>query len=508
MNGTIDLDLLQSVFNYSPDGIIILDKNALIKNYNNAFIKLTAEIKDTSFYGKKFPDLLHKNSKNEAVADFNYLLKNETIPNCEYQYTNGKGKEIDIEVSYSVPYYKDKEIDFVILYLRDISKRKIDQRAMEKAKARAQKADMLKTSFLANMSHEIRTPVNAILGFADLLDDEYTTKEEISEYINIINSNGKALLNLINDIIDVAKIESNQLKINKQKFKIRELFKEVYESMLDYMANHESDNLKLAYYIEEELKESYIETDEFRLRQILINLLSNAIKFTNEGEVKFGVKPYENRIMFNVSDTGKGLTKNEASFIFERFRQIDEDATAGGTGLGLTITKNLVELLKGKIWVDSNKGEGSDFYFTLPVNILNDKTPESKSGKLIEGKLQNKNILIVEDSETNYQLLSVVLKKQGADIIWATKGEQAINICKNHKEIDLVLMDINLPDKNGYEVTQIIKSEYPKLPVIAQTAYAMAGEKEKSLSFGCDDYISKPLDIQKLIKKVEKQLTI
>ncbi|MFC2151794.1 PAS domain-containing protein [Bacteroidota bacterium] len=385
------------------------------------------------------------------------------------------------------------------------------------AKEKAEIGDKLKSAFLANMSHEIRTPMNGILGFAELLKDRDLTEKEKSDYLKIINSNGKELLNLINDIIDVAKIEAGQLSINKSIAEINPLLEEMYQMFFEIQKRILKQDIKFTLKIPSNEK-NLIFTDISRLKQILNNLLSNAFKFTSSGSVEFGYNIINSNgvehYQFFVSDTGIGINKDMQEYIFKRFGQAQTKKYKNqqGTGLGLAISKGLIELLKGKIWLESSpetiandSSNGSSFYFTIPI-VSNMSFPEQVDLDLkpiTEMKtLEKVTILIVEDNQDNLEFLSRLLTRYGAEIVIAKTGEEAINIVKSNDEIKIVLMDIRLPDINGFETTQEIKKINPKLPVIAQTAYAMYNDREMCLENGCDDYISKPLDKDVLFQKI------
>jgi len=382
---------------------------------------------------------------------------------------------------------------------------------LEKAKEKAIENDRLKSVFLANMSHEIRTPMNAILGFSNLLLKENISDENKKEFARLIIENGNDLLNLINDIIDISKIEAEQLKINIIKCNLPELMKDIYlyyNDLIIHSKKHKPEvELKLVY--NQKIENTYILTDPHRLRQILSNLINNAIKFTYEGKIEFGFKnSNSNKIKFFVKDTGIGIAKDKLSSIFERFNQIEDPYTKkyNGSGLGLSIAKQLVELLGGDIWVESKEGKGSSFYFTIPTGY---KSTEELANNDISDRYsrvynwKDKVILIAEDEKANFIYLKTILSKSNARIYWAADGAAAVELCKK-KNIDLVLMDIKMRGMNGYEATQRIKSIYPDMPVIAQTAYAMSDDIERLMKAGCNDYITKPIKSSQLLPLINK----
>lgn len=385
-----------------------------------------------------------------------------------------------------------------------------------KAKEKAEKADKLKTAFLANMSHEIRTPMNAIIGFSDLLNEsEYTNKEK-TKFVHFINRNSTILLNLIDDIIDIAKIEAGEINITLKDCSINNIVKELYDYYSDEITNKLQKNIELRINIPTTKDDVVTHTDPTRFRQIFSNLINNAIKFTEDGFIEFGYSfvsssDKNNFIRFYVRDSGLGITKEQQEVIFDRFRQVDESHTRkfGGTGLGLTISKNLARILGGKLWVDSTPGEGSAFYFTLPYRPV--KTDQIFAPVKTEKKgtynWQNNTILIAEDTDSSYLLMVNLLKSTKVNIIRALDGIEAVEFCKSNKDIDLVLMDIQMPNMNGYEAIKRIKAFRKDLPIIAETAYALVGEREKSLDAGSDEYISKPIKLDILMRMIGKFLS-
>jgi len=381
----------------------------------------------------------------------------------------------------------------------------------KKAQEKAEEADRLKTAFLANMSHEIRTPLNAIIGFSELLKDNGLEEEDKNLYIKHITASGKSLLNLINDIIDISKIEAGQLTISKEECKVNSILYELYATFLTELKRQDKSNVELKIDLAFKPDEFICKTDPFRLQQVLTNLLSNASKFTEEGFIEFGYRPESNdKLLFFVKDTGTGIPKDKQKIVFERFRQVADKNSAKrkGTGLGLAISKKLINLLDGDIWVDSIKGEGSTFYFTIPLDT---PIPQEKIEEYLSNKddsdisFDEKTIMIVEDEESNFVLLNTILKKHNANILYAKNGKVAVDyIRKNSRVIDLIMMDIQMPEMDGYEATKLIKELKNEIPVIAHTAYTMETEKEKCIASGCDYYISKPCDVNELLRIIKK----
>ena len=406
----------------------------------------------------------------------------------------------------------------MIHIVRDISERKKTEKELVKAKEKAEESDRLKSAFLANMSHEIRTPMNGILGFAELLAEPNLAGDKQKEYIQIIENSGKRMLNIINDIVDISKIESGQMIIGISDTNINEQIEQLYDF---FKLESEQKGIHLSFKNSLPSNESVLKTDKQKVSAILTNLIKNALKFTHKGLIEFGYLKKGQFLEFFVRDTGAGIRQEQKKIIFERFRQGSESLTRNydGAGLGLSISKAYVELLGGKIWVESENlpigpaGEqegGSTFYFTLPYNnapnILNTNDKdfldlENCNEKL---KIRNLKILIAEDDETSEKLIKIVVDKFCKEILIARTGLEAINACRNNNDLDLILMDIYMPELNGYEATMQIRKFNKEVMIIAQTAYALSGEKEKALVAGCNDYVSKPINHDYLKEIINK----
>ncbi|MFO7658381.1 MAG: PAS domain S-box protein [Bacteroidales bacterium] len=393
--------------------------------------------------------------------------------------------------------------------IQDITERKNAGEELLKAKEKAEESDRLKTAFLQNISHEIRTPMNAIVGFSELLLRNYNDKEKLEQFSEIINQRCNDLLDIINEILDIAKIESGQLSEHLVSCNLNTVFENLKEFFDNYRKKISKQHIDFLIDIEEILNNAEILTDATKLKQILINLINNAFKFTNEGIIKAGCRfTNENELIFFVQDTGIGIPAEKHDFIFERFTQVEYEMSRnyGGTGLGLPIVKGLVGLLGGRIWLESVPGKGSTFYFTLPYRVpektipLAYQTYSAESLKNITGT-----VLVVEDDLYNSQYLKEVLRKTGLKLLFASYGKDAVEAAMKYK-IDLILMDIRLPDIDGYMVTREIKKLRKEIKIIAQTAYAAPGDDKKAFEAGCDDYISKPINKNQLISKIKAQL--
>jgi PAS domain S-box-containing protein len=380
--------------------------------------------------------------------------------------------------------------------------------SLKKETIRAITSDKHKSSFLANMSHEIRTPMNSIIGFSNMLSMKEIPDEQKNEFIQHIQTSSEMLLSLVDDIIDIAKIEAGQLKINKTDCYPRQLIENLSAGFEAYKNRMEKENITIKLNLPQE--EIQLRCDEFRLKQILTNLLSNAIKFTETGEVEVGFAVKNQRIVeFYVKDTGIGMSKDELSSVFERYSRskLSEEKKISGTGLGLAICKNLIEMLGGQLWVTSELGVGSCFTFELPYLRVIDPTFTKKVEPLKEDyNWEGKKILVAEDDENGFVYINQILESTNAQILRARNGKEALDALAFHPAVDIVLMDIQMPVLNGIEATLRIKELFPSLPVIAQTAFAMEGDREKFLSAGCDDYITKPLNSEKLLSKIAQFL--
>lgn len=382
---------------------------------------------------------------------------------------------------------------------------------LEKAMAKAEESNQLKSAFLANMSHEIRTPMNGIVGFSKLIRMRPDLpKEKVNQYIDIIATNSKILLNLINDIIDISKIEANQFLIHETHCDVNNILQDLFLMFNNEKLKLKKSNVELRLSLPDEGNQNFMLTDPDRLRQVMMNLIHNAIKFTDSGSIEFGYSVDDHIAKFFVSDTGIGIDKNLQSLLFERFRQLDSSNTRlyGGSGLGLAICKGIVQKLGGTIGVESKVGMGSTFWFKIPFKPI--AIEGIKKKEIIDEKdfpkWKNKKILIVEDVEESVMLLTEMLEPTNALVIIARNGKEAIDICLNDKDIDIVLMDLQLPILDGYKATHEIKRTRPLLPIIAQTANAMSDDREKALDAGCDDYIAKPIRYDELIFTLGKFL--
>ena len=387
----------------------------------------------------------------------------------------------------------------------DITKRKVAEKELIFAKDKAEESDRLKSAFLANMSHEIRTPMNGILGFAGLLKEPKLTGEEKQKYISIIEKSGKRMLNIINDLVDISKVESGLMKLLISKTNINDQIQYIYAF---FKQEVELKGLQIIFNKQLPVEHANITTDREKLFAILTNLVKNAIKYSDEGTIELGCEKKGDFLEFFVKDTGIGIPKDRQSAIFERFVQADiaDKRAFQGAGLGLTITKAYVEMLGGSIWVQSVEGEGSEFYFTLPYHAV-PETIESVmeiSDDAESGRKKSLKVLVAEDDDTSELLLKVTINDFCKQIIFVHNGKDAVVACQENPDIDLVLMDIKMPIMSGYEAVKRIRKFNEKVIIIAQTAHGLKGDMEIAIAAGCNDYISKPISKPLLVSIINK----
>jgi PAS domain S-box-containing protein len=381
-----------------------------------------------------------------------------------------------------------------------------------KAKTKAEEADRLKSVFLANLSHEIRTPMNAIMGFSQLLNLPSLAKDKKKQFIDIINAKGNILIKLINDIIDASKVEAGQLTLVYSPFSLNSLLKSIKVFYDKEKVFEQREAIDIILSVPQEVNEIEIVSDEGRIEQVLTNLLSNALKFTEKGAIEFGYSINDNHIEFFVKDTGIGIDTSKQYNIFDRFKQVDPDSShaQAGAGLGLAISKGIVELLGGKIWVESILGDGTTFRFTIPYQkpvaqeFCIDEVVSEEAKPLPDWK--NKVLLIAEDEEINFLFINELLEPTGVKIIWAKDGAQAVELVETIKKIDAILMDIKMPIMNGYAASMEIRQLNANIPIIAQTAYAFTEDRAKAEAAGCDEYVTKPINSNELLYILDKYL--
>ncbi|HKK66644.1 MAG TPA: ATP-binding protein, partial [Bacteroidales bacterium] len=391
----------------------------------------------------------------------------------------------------------------LICIVRDITERKQTEFALRKAKNKAEESDKLKSAFLANVSHEIRTPMNGILGFANLLEENDLSKEEHHNYLQVIQRSGNRMLNIINDLIDISRVESGQSELHFKPCDLNAVFQEQYEF---FRNEAKQNNIDLIVDIQN-LCNKVVLCDKTKLSQILTNLIKNALKYTDEGEIRVEAKCEDQRLYCSVSDTGMGIPKDKLKVIFNRFSQVkhDDGRVFEGAGLGLSITQAFVKMMDGNISVSSEEGKGSCFSFDIAVEAPEDEDEISEPSKDDIKDISDKTILVVEDDPGSVRLIKALLGRMNpGKILIANNGKEALRLVDEYADINLVLLDIRLPEMDGFTVCNKIKQMRPGIPVVAQTAFAADVDKTEALRLGFDDYLSKPIIRKELAEKVKR----
>jgi len=504
----------RELFDTVHDMLYIYDFEGNILEANKAFYKLTGfpeeENRRLNIIQLLSGGRNNKYDEKDILKSIE-LIKRKGFLNGEIEITNEKREKLLLEFKNSIIFDNDGNPKAISGSARDITERKKLEKILIEAKEKAKESEKIKSNFIANISHEIRTPLNAILGFTDILLEEIQNSNHIS-YLDMIQSSGKLLLSIIDDILDLSKIESGTIKIITEVFNLKNLMENSYNRCLILIKKSGKD-ISLSCEIDPKIPEN-LYGDLHRLEQVLSNLLMNAVKFTPSGHIRFGVNLRNDySLEFFVEDTGIGIPQDHIKTIFDRFTQVDTESKRifGGTGLGLTISKMIIEMMGGEIYVRSKPGEGSKFIFTLPyspaVELKNTKIQKEKN------KPEGNKILIVEDNAINRTLLSKILEKAGYNIVAASDGFEAIKIFQNENSFDLVLMDIQMPGIDGVETLKMMRdieketSLEKSVPIIAISAHVMPEDIEKFLNSGFMDYVGKPFNREELLAKIEASIT-
>ncbi|MCH8495172.1 MAG: response regulator [Balneolales bacterium] len=485
------------------DGVMVLDNLNRIIYQNPVMVEYTSKFKE-DVIGRSFQLVF------AAYPEFvQTVLKGEnTHTFVEIRDDNDNTTYFDVKINTIAT--GDSNLNGLLIVFRDYTEQKISEKELINARLKAEESDRLKTAFLANMSHEIRNPMNGIIGFAGILKDPELSESEREHYLQIIESNAEQLLLIINDIIDISKIESGQEHIKPSNASIKKLIDD-----LRNVFSHQIKNKNLTFGIENLIAESDDEiiTDVVKLRQILVNLIGNAVKFTNKGNITLQVEKIEDELLFSVIDTGIGIKSADLDLIFDRFRQSDQDNTAisRGTGLGLAISRGYANLLGGTLTASSKIGSGSTFLLKIPH--ISAENAVSKKQRLnmdnIKAEIPNwtgKTILLAEDEPVNIMYMKIALKKTNADVLVANTGREAVSKFTDASgAVDVILMDIKMPEMDGFEATDIIRSSGAKTPIIALSGHAML-EKERIERAGFNELIAKPIRKDDLLNALRKWL--
>lgn len=490
----------------APVGIFTTDVEGATNFVNPRWCEISGlGFEDAMGFG--WLNAIHPDDRQNLESEWKQTTQAIVSSKAEYRFIHPNGSVAWV-IGQAVP-QKDENGVFMgyIGTITDITERKMIEIDLIAAKEKAEESDRLKTAFLHNISHEIRTPLNSIVGFSGLITDPETTIEKQKKYGEIINQNCDQLTSIITDIIQIATIEAGQDTLHEKEIDLNSICELIHTQFYEKAI---TKNVSLICKSSLPHHEVRIITDGAKLVQILNNLIGNALKFTTEGAVMYGCEILNNVLKFFVEDTGIGIAPEMHQEIFKRFRQV-ESATArkfGGSGLGLAISKANVELLGGQIWVESAIGKGAKFYFTIPykksepLNTLISKNNDME--QVIKQAPQDLKILIVEDEESIDTYLSIIFKNIGREILHADNGIDAVEICKKNKDIDLILMDIKMPEMSGFEATRAIRKFNKDVIIIAQTAYALDGDRERTIEAGCNDYITKPINRNLMMELIGK----
>jgi PAS domain S-box-containing protein len=486
----------------SPSHITIYDINGNIEYVNARFTEVTGFLPEDVLGKNIFNVLKEKDNENE-IKEIWENLKNGIPWRGEMPSHKKNGTVYWEHLSISPVKNENNAITHFVTVNEDITQRKKMEKELLDALARAEKSDQLKEAFLQNLSHEIRTPLNAVVGFSNLLDstEEYTP-DTIKDYTTIIRNSSNQLLSIVSDILTIARIQTGQETVTLKHVNISTLLNDL---CIIFKPQAEKKSLEFILDLPSVSEQVYTKTDETKLNQILTNLINNAIKFTHQGFVKLSYTLSNSNIEFSVQDTGIGIAIEHQEIIFERFRQAKTTISShyGGTGLGLSISQSFARLLEGKIRVESEVNQGSKFYLTLPYVPKENAQAEliPKAITLINTPIT---LLVAEDEETNYLLIEAYLANSNITMYHARNGKEAITICKENPEINLILMDIKMPVMDGEQAFREIRKIRESIPVIAQTAYALEADKQRFLEIGFTDYLAKPIKQEELMGKINK----
>lgn len=501
-----ELNKLSNAVNFSPVLVVIFNSEGLVEYVNPQYSAVTG-YEPGEVIGRKYklfdPELASTTpfSRDEIWE----VIRSGQPWKGELELVSKEGRFYWESVLIAPILDSNGRVTHFVAVGEDVSSKKNYEQELISARDHAEESDRLKSAFLANMSHEIRTPMNGILGFAELLKDGLANGDDIAEYITIIERSGRRMLSIINDLIEISKVESAQVNVHIEEVNLNEL--------LDYttkffMPNANQKNLRLVSTNCLSEKESIILTDREKVLAILTNLMKNAIKYTDSGRVELGCRVTGGFIEFYVLDTGVGIEESKQASIFERFVQADTSLSSQyeGAGLGLSIARAYVEMLGGEIRVESSEGKGAVFFFTLPFIVPSEKSEKGKDSAANEedGSDRGLTLLIAEDDEFADMLISRIIRKICYKVFHANNGEEAVRICREHPEIDMILMDMKMPIKSGFDATREIRAFNSKVTIIAQTAYSMPGDRERALDAGCNDYIAKPIINEKLLEIIKK----
>lgn len=457
---------------------------------NPSFEKLTG-LREADLVGKTVREVL-PDTEEIWIREYGHVALSGEARQFE-SFSQEIGKYFDVHA------FCPKIGQFGVVFT-DVSERVSAMQDTELACEKAERSDKMKTLFLNNLSHEIRTPLNSIVGFSEFLNEEGLDREQIRHLTGVISQSSAQLLHIINDIVSISSIEAGLAEVYPSEVSVEQIMCDAYQH---YHAKAAARGLRIRANNMVAHCHNHIMADAGKLHQVLYQLIENAIKFTEQGHIEFGVLMKDGYLKFYVADTGIGIPEALRAHVFERFEQVETEQSKirGGLGLGLPIARAHVELMGGTIWYESGEGSGTTFFFTTPWKPKRNEAA-SKHEKRVLGPGEKRTILVAEDEENNFELANVILSSNDFDVLHAWDGRQAVDMVRDNPAIDLVLMDIKMPVMNGLDATREIKSFQANLPVIALTAYALPGDREKVFESGCDDYIAKPISLHDFLEKV------
>lgn len=452
-------------------------------------------------------DIINQDDLNTALENFQMHVKDPSHPYDQIvRYKHKNGSTVWIRCRGLAIRDENGKAYRMLGAHHNITELKEAEMKLKEAKAKAEESDMLKSAFLANMSHEIRTPMNAILGFSKLLSENQTSTEKKDQYLDIIQQAGKRLMTIISDIIDISKIEANQLKVIPEQCNLNVILDGLYQQF----TLAQNSNIELLLEMDLDDDHSNICIDPTRLSQAFSNLLENSQKFTSKGYIKFGYGLTESDFIFFVEDTGIGIPEAEQESVFERFNQssLVNPGTNGGTGLGLSITKGIVDLFKGSISVDKDFKQGTRISFSIPKTELKYPVRIQNSSLTVnpisEVKRKKKSILIVEDNKSHHLLLREYLSDSDSDVHYACNGANALKMFDKDQHFDLVFMDMKMPKLDGIELTRKLREQNIQIPIIGVTANKVADELKAFKESGCNEILVKPVSRRMVVDVVER----
>jgi PAS domain S-box-containing protein len=494
-------NLLRTLVDNIPDPISIKDSSCRYILNNKAHLRIIGAVNQADVTGKTSFDFFPKEEASEFYRNEKSVISTgERMLNKLERILNKSTYKVGWHLTSKIPLFDNfGKVTHILTVSHDITDRKKAEDELIRAKEKAEESDRLKTAFLHNISHEIRTPMNAIVGFSALLGEPDNDLQTQKLYIETIMQSSNHLLSIISDIIDISNIEADIVNIARNEINVNSTFISICNQF-----SLKAGEKKIELVCESGLSDSeaLVITDNTKFTQILTNLISNAIKFTDKGSVKVICRKADNSLEISVSDTGIGINADFHEKVFDRFFQVQNTVSRiyEGTGLGLAISKAYVELMGGRIWLSSEPGRGTTFFFTIPYERQTLAPLPVIEKPVYEGFVfpEMKTILVAEDVDSNYKLITYFLSRANTKLLRAVNGKEAVDIALTEKGIDLILMDIKMPEMDGYTAVKLIREADIKIPIIAQTAYA--DDKQSAIESGCNGFISKPFDKKHLLK--------